>query len=61
MARTLNIAPAAPAPPPPAAAPAPLPPPAVAPAPMPPPVPAVEQPRLRDRILDRIPIVGRFR
>ena len=60
MARTLNIAPAAPAPPPPAAAPAPLPPPAVAPAPMPPPVPAVEQPRLRDRILDRIPIIGRF-
>lgn len=61
MARTLNIAPAAPAPPPPpAAAPAPLPPPASAPAPLPPPVPAVQEPRLRDRILDRIPIIGRF-
>ncbi|KRD14172.1 hypothetical protein ASE48_03895 [Mycobacterium sp. Root265] len=61
MARTLNIAPAAPAPPPPpAAAPAPLPPPAAAPAPLQPSVPAVQEPRLRDRILDRIPIIGRF-
>lgn len=62
MARTINIAPAAPVPAPPtAAAPAPLPPPAAAPAPMlPPPVPAVQEPRLRDRILDRIPIIGRF-
>ena len=62
MARTLNIAPAAPPPPPPqAVAPAPLPPPAAAPAPPPPSVPAVQEPRLRDRILDRIPIVGRLR
>lgn len=61
MARTLNIAPAAPAPaPPPAAAPAPPPPPAAAPAPLQPSVPAVQEPRLRDRILDRIPIIGRF-
>jgi hypothetical protein len=68
MARTLNIAPAAPAPPPPPAAapappqaaPAPLPPPAAAPAPLQPSVPAVQEPRLRDRILDRIPIIGRF-
>lgn len=63
MARTLNIVPAAPvAPPPPQAAPAPPPPPAAAPAPPPlqPPVPAVQEPRLRDRILDRIPIIGRF-
>ncbi|MCF6387076.1 hypothetical protein L2K20_08830 [Mycobacterium sp. MBM] len=66
MARTLNIAPAAPAPaaapapPPPAAAPAPPPPPAAAPAPPPPSVPPVQEPRLRDRILDRIPIIGRF-
>ncbi len=68
MARTLNIAPAAPAPPPPQAAapappqaaPAPPPPPAAAPAPLPPSVPAVQEPRLRDRILDRIPIIGRF-
>lgn len=50
MARTINIVPAAPAPAPPAA-----------PAPPPPPVPPVQQPRLRDRILDRLPIVGRFR
>lgn len=68
MARTLNIAPAAPAPPPPQAAapappqaaPAPPPPPAAAPAPLQPSVPAVQEPRLRDRILDRIPIIGRF-
>lgn len=60
MARTLNIAPAAPAPPPPPAA-APAPPPAAAPAPLQPSVPAVQEPRLRDRILDRLPIVGRFR
>ncbi|ANE81542.1 hypothetical protein A7U43_21610 [Mycobacterium adipatum] len=68
MARTLNIAPAAPAPPPPqaaapappAAAPAPPPPPAAAPAPLQPSVPSVQEPRLRDRILDRIPIIGRF-
>lgn len=68
MARTLNIAPAAPAPPPPQAAapappqaaPAPPPPPAAAPAPPQPSVPAVQEPRLRDRILDRIPIIGRF-
>lgn len=52
MARTINIAPAAPAPPPP--------PPAAAPAPLPPPVPAV-QPRLRDRIFDRLPLVDRIR
>lgn len=65
MARTLNIAPVAPAPapPPPAAAPAPAPappPPAAAPVPPPPSVPPVQEPRLRDRILDRIPIIGRF-
>lgn len=67
LARKINIVPAAPAPPPPqAAAPAPPPaapappPPAAAPAPLQPSVPPVQEPRLRDRILDRIPIIGRF-
>lgn len=68
LARKINIVPAAPAPPPPPAAaparppaaPAPPPPPAAAPAPLQPSVPAVQEPRLRDRILDRIPIIGRF-
>lgn len=67
LARKINIVPAAPVPPPPqAAAPAPPPaapappPPAAAPAPLQPSVPPVQEPRLRDRILDRIPIIGRF-
>lgn len=58
MARTLNIAPAAPAPPPPPAAAPPVaaPPPAIV---APPPVPVVPaQPRLRDRIFDKLPFVG---
>jgi hypothetical protein len=47
--------------PPPAAAPAYVPPPVAAPPP--PPVyvpPPPQQPRLRDRIIERIPIIGRF-
>jgi len=65
LARTMIVA--AP-PPPPVAAPVDLPPPAAAPV-APPPVyqppapiyvPPPPQPRLRDRILDRIPIIGRF-
>ncbi len=66
LAKTMIVA--APPPPPPAAAP-PAPPPVAAP-PAPPPVaappapvyvpPVPTQPRLRDRILERIPIIGRF-
>jgi hypothetical protein len=65
VAKTMAVAvpkapPPAPAPPP-AAAPAYVPPPVAAPPPpvyVPPPPP--QQPRLRDRIIERIPIIGRF-
>lgn len=59
VAKTMTVA--VPQAPPPAAAPAYVPPPVVAPPPpvyVPPPPP--QQPRLRDRIIERIPIIGRF-
>lgn len=59
VAKTMTVA--VPQAPPPAAAPAYVPPPVAAPPPpvyVPPPPP--QQPRLRDRIIERIPIIGRF-
>ena len=59
VAKTMTVA--VPKAPPPAAAPAYVPPPVAAPPPpvyVPPPPP--QQPRLRDRIIERIPIIGRF-
>ncbi|WP_082570071.1 hypothetical protein [Mycobacterium sp. Root135] len=61
VAKTMTVA--VPQAPPPAAAPAYVPPPAAAPPPPPvyvPPPPPPQQPRLRDRIIERIPIIGRF-
>lgn len=59
LAKTMIVA----APPPPVAAPVYVPPPAAPPAYVPPPAPVYApppQPRLRDRIIERIPIIGRF-